>query len=127
MKAIKLLVSAPFHCKYMLETSNQLKKSFDKLIFKNPIVPIVLNYSAKPSEDLIDLKNSLVKQTFSTVRWYESISFMIKKETGIFLEIGNGNTLSNMINRMEFKNKFSAISLSSIKQIETFMEGNNAS
>ena len=127
MKAIKLLVSAPFHCKYMLETSNQLKKSFDKLIFKNPIVPIVLNYSAKPSEDLINLKNSLVKQTFSTVRWYESISFMIKKETGIFLEIGNGNTLSNMINRMEFKNKFSAISLSSIKQIETFMEGNNAS
>ena len=127
MKAIKLLVSAPFHCKYMLETSNQLKKSFDKLIFKNPIVPIVLNYSAKPSEDLIDLKNSLVKQTFSTVRWYESISFMIKKKTRIFLEIGNGNTLSNMINRMEFKNKFSAISLSSIKQIETFMEGNNAS
>ena len=127
IKAIKLLVSAPFHCKYMLETSNQLKKSFDKLIFKNPMVPIVLNYSAKPSEDLIDLKNSLVKQTFSTVRWYESITFMIKKETGIFLEIGNGNTLSNMINRMEFKNKFSAISLSSIKQIETFMEGNNAS
>ena len=33
IKAIKLLVSAPFHCKYMLETSNKLKKSFDKLIF----------------------------------------------------------------------------------------------
>ena len=56
----------------MLETSNQLKKSFDKLIFKNPIIPIVLNYSARPYEDLKDLKNSLVKQTFSTVRWYES-------------------------------------------------------
>ena len=55
-KAIKLLVSAPFHCKYMLETSNQLKKSFDKLIFKNPIIPIVLNYSAKPFEDLSDQK-----------------------------------------------------------------------
>ena len=127
IKAIKLLVSAPFHCKYMLETSNQLKKSFDKLIFKNPMVPIVLNYSAKPYKDLKDLKNSLIKQTFSTVKWYESISFMIKQETGIFLEIGNGNTLSNMIKRMEFKNKLSAISLSSIKQIETFMEGNNAS
>ena len=64
IKAIKLLVSAPFHCKYMLETSNQLKKSFDKLIFKNPIIPIVLNYSARPYEDLKDLKNSLIKQTF---------------------------------------------------------------
>ena len=127
IKAIKLLVSAPFHCRYMLETSNHLKKSFDKLIFKNPKIPIVLNYSARPYEDLIDLKNSLVKQTFSTVRWYESISFMIKEETDIFLEIGNGNTLSNMIKRMELKKGLSAIPLSSIKQIETFMEDNNAS
>ena len=110
----------------MVETSNQLKKSFDKLIFKNPIIPIVLNYSARPYEDLGDLKNSLVKQTFSAVRWYESISFMIKQGTDIFLEIGNGSTLSNMIKRMEFKKEFSAASLSSIKQIETFMEDNNA-
>ena len=127
IKAIKLLVSAPFHCKYMLETSNQLKKSFDQLIFKNPIIPIVLNYSARPFEDLVDLKDSLVKQTFSTVKWYESIEFMIKQGTRIFLEIGNGNTLSNMIKRMEFKKELSAKSLSSIKQIETFMEDDNAS
>ena len=127
IKAIKLLVSAPFHCKYMLETSKQLKKSFDKLIFKNPILPIVLNYSARPFEDLEDLKNSLVNQTFSTVRWYESVSLMVKEGTGIFLEIGNGNTLTNMIKRMEFKKELRTISLSSIKQIETFMEDNNAS
>jgi len=55
------------------------------------------------------------------------IGFMIKEGTGIFLEIGNGNTLSNMIKRMEFKKELSSISLSSIKQIETFMEDNNAS
>ena len=121
-KAIKLLVSAPFHCKYMLETSNHLKSSFDKLIFKKPIIPIVLNYSARPFEGIEDLKDSIIKQTFSTVRWYESISFMIKEGTSIFLEIGNGNTLSNLTKRMEFKKEFSAISLSSIRQIETFME-----
>ena len=121
-KAIKLLVSAPFHCKYMLETSNHLKNSFDKLIFKKPIIPIVLNYSARPFEGIEDLKDSIIKQTFSTVRWYESISFMIKEGTSIFLEIGNGNTLSNLTKRMEFKKEFSAISLSSIRQIETFME-----
>ena len=127
IKAIKLLVSAPFHCKYMLETSDQLKKSFDKLVFKNPIIPIVSNYLARPFEDLKELKNSLVNQTFSTVRWYESVSFMIKEGTGMFLEIGNGNTLSNMIKRMEFTKEFSAKSISSIKQLELFMEENNAS
>ena len=127
IKAIKLLVSAPFHCKYMLETSNQLQKSFDKLIFKNPIIPIVSNYSAKPFEDLEDLKKSIVNQTFSTVRWYESVSFMIEKGTDFFLEIGSGSTLSNMIKRMEFKKEFTATSLSSIKQVEQFMEETNAS
>ena len=127
IKAIKLLVSAPFHCKYMFETSCQLKKSFDKLIFKNPMIPIVLNYSARPYVDLQDLKNSLVKQTFSTVRWYESISFMIKEKIDTFLEIGNGNILSNMIKRMEFKKELNALSLSSINKIENFMEANNAS
>ena len=111
----------------MIETSNKLKKSFSKLIFKNTIIPIVLNYSARPFEDLSDLKNSLVNQTFSTVRWYETVSFMIKQGTNIFLEIGNGNTLSNMIKRMEFKKEFSSLSLSSIKQIETFMDSNYAS
>ena len=41
----------------------------------------------------------------------------------LFLEIGNGNTLSNMIKRMGFKEELSAISLSSIKQIETYYGG----
>ena len=86
-----------------------------------------MNYTARPFEGLVDLKKSLVNQTFSTVRWYESVSFMINEGTDIFLEIGNGNTLSNMIKRMEFKKEFSSLSLSSIKQIETFMEGKNAS
>ena len=122
IKAIKLLVSAPFHCKYMIDTSNQLKKSFEKLIFNNPIIPIVLNYSAKPFSDIEDLKASLVNQTFSTVRWYESVSYMIKEGTNLFLEIGNGNTLSNMIKRIKFGKEFTATSLSSIKQIEIFME-----
>ena len=125
IKAIKLLVSSPFHCKYMIETSIQLKKSFDKLIFKNPVIPIVLNYTAKPFIDLENLKNSLVNQTFSTVRWYESVSFMIKENTNLFLEIGNGSTLTNMIKRMKFSKGFNATSLSSIKQIDTFTEEND--
>ena len=59
------------------------------------------------------------------MRWYESISCMIEEGTNIFLEIGNGNTLSNMIKRMKFSKEFSATSLSSIKQIEIFIKKYN--
>ena len=81
----------------MLNTANQLKTSFDQLTFQSPIIPIILNFSAKPFIDIEDLKNSLISQTYSTVRWYESISYMIEKGTNLFLEIGNGNTLSNLL------------------------------
>ena len=52
---------------------------------KNNNLTIVLNYSARPFDNLEELKNSLVNQTFSTVRWYDSISFMVKERTGVFL------------------------------------------
>ena len=50
---------------------------------------------------------------------------MINNGTLFFLEVGNGNTLSNMIKRMQFKENIRTASLSSIKQIEMFMEENN--
>ena len=123
-KAIKLLVSAPFHCKYMLNTANLLKTSFENLTFQNPSIPIILNFSAKAFLDIEDLKKSLINQTYSTVRWYESIEYMVEKGTKLFLEIGNGNTLSNMLKRMQFANEFNVISLSSIKELEKFIREN---
>ena len=122
IKAIKLLVSAPFHCKYMLTTADKLNSAFKELVFHNPTVPIVTNYTAKPSKDIEDLQKSLVNQTFSTVRWYETISYMINENVNSFLEIGNGNTLSNMIKRMQFSNQYNTVSLSSIKNIELYMK-----
>ena len=124
IKGVKLMVSAPFHCGYMKETALKLEKSFKTLNFRSPSVPIVCNYSAKPNLDLDDLKKSLFMQTFSTVRWYESIEFMLHKGTEQFIELGNGSTLTNMIKRMNSDNQFEAISISTIQNIENYVERN---
>jgi [acyl-carrier-protein] S-malonyltransferase len=124
IRAIKLLVSAPFHCKYMTETANKLKLEFENLSFQTPNLLIVLNYTAKPFHNLDDLKESLIKQTFSTVRWYESIQYMINNGTDYFLEIGSGSTLSNMIKRMGFSDNIRTLSLTSIKDVELYMKEN---
>ena len=122
IKAIKLLVSAPFHCRYMKETALKLEESFKNLYFRSPSVPIVCNFSARPNQDLDDLKNSLLKQTFSTVRWYESIEFMLQNGVEQFIELGNGNMLTNLIKRMNFDKKFDVVSISTIGNIENYIK-----
>lgn len=100
-KAIKLNVSAPFHCSYMKNTAEELRLFFEELNFTLPKIKIINNYSAKPFESLDDLKLQLYMQTYSMVRWYETIVYMQKKEIRNFFEVGYGNTLGGMIKRID--------------------------
>ena len=100
-KAIKLNVSAPSHCSYMKNTAEELRLFFEELNFTLPKIKIINNYSAKPFESLDDLKLQLYMQTYSMVRWYETIVYMQKKEIRNFFEVGYGNTLGGMIKRID--------------------------
>ena len=48
-----------------------------------------------------DIQEGLIKQTYSTVRWYESIKFMQEQNTNSFFEIGFGSTLCGIIKRID--------------------------
>ena len=121
-KAIKLNVSAPFHCKHMKKTAEDLKVKFNELKFENPSIPIICNYTAEAFKDIDDLKSSLIQQTFSTVRWYDSICLMFEKGTSSFIEVGYGSTLVNMIKRMKSNRKFETISISNTENIESYFK-----
>ena len=100
-KAVKLAVSAPFHCSHMRKTAEELKIFFEKINFNEPKIKIINNYSARPCDSLVDLKNQLCKQTFSMVKWYDTILYMKEKGVVRYLEIGFGNTLSGMLKRID--------------------------
>ena len=119
-KAIKLNVSAPFHCRYMKETAEDLKVKFKELNFKEPLIPIISNYSAEVFKDIDQLKSALINQTFSTVRWYESICLMLEKGTDAFIEVGCGNTLINMIKRMKSNKEFETFAISNTENIKSY-------
>ena len=101
IKAVKLQVSAPFHSSYMKDTATALENEFQKYNFKMPEIPIVSNIKAKPFEDQMDITNSLVKQTYSTVKWYESIKYIQSRNINSFYEIGFGNTLCGIIKKID--------------------------
>ncbi len=102
-KSIPLPVSAPFHCSLMNSAAKVMEEKIKKTSFKSPSVELVSNVTAEPVRDPEKIKDLLVKQIFSKVRWRESVLFMIKNGVNEFIEIGPGKVLSGLVKRISDK------------------------
>ena len=101
IKNIKLPVSAPFHCPLMKKATEIMKPEIEKVEIKMPNNKILSNVSAKEAENVNDLKNLLISQIESRVRWREIINNIIDKNCNNFVEIGPGKVLSGLIKRID--------------------------
>ena len=109
IKNIKLPVSAPFHCKLMSKATLVMNEEISKLNFKEPENKLISNVTGKEISDSNELKDLLVKQIESRVRWRESVLLMIEKGVTQFIEIGPGKVLSGLVKRIDKNVKVSAI------------------
>ena len=109
IKNIKLPVSAPFHCKLMNKATLIMNEEIAKLKFKEPENILISNVTGKEISNSIELKDLLVKQIESRVRWRESVKLMIDKGITQFIEIGPGKVLSGLVKRIDKNVKVSAI------------------
>ena len=101
IKSIKLPVSAPFHCKLMDNATKIMQNEIQKSDFKNPKNTIISNVTNQEVNDSSLLKELLIKQIESKVRWRENINLMVEKGTKKFIEIGPGKVLSGLIKRID--------------------------
>jgi len=101
IKNIKLPVSAPFHCELMRAATEIMKKEIEIIEFKKPNNSIVSNVTSAETIDPLQIKELLIKQIESPVRWRESIIYMINKGVRKFIEIGPGKVLSGLIKRID--------------------------
>ncbi len=97
-RAIKLPVSAPFHCELINDASSVLKVELEKFSFDEFSYPIYSNVTAEKS-DVNNIKLLLYKQIVNKVRWRETIQNMIRDKVETFIEIGPGNVLTNLLKR----------------------------
>ena len=109
IKNIKLPVSAPFHCKLMNKATLVMKEEIAKLNFKEPENILISNVTGKEIANSNELKDLLIKQIESRVRWRESVLLMINRGVNQFIEIGPGKVLSGLIKRIDRNVKVSAI------------------
>ena len=98
-KAIKLPVSAPFHSELISNASTLMEKEIDNYSFGAFTVPLYSNVTAKICNEA-EIKNLLIEQIVSKVRWREIIENMVKDGVTNFIEIGPGNVLSNLVKRI---------------------------
>ena len=101
IKSIKLPVSAPFHCKLMSNATKIMQNEIQKSDFNNPINTLISNVTNQEVKNSSLLKELLIKQIESKVRWRENVNLMIEKGTKKFVEIGPGKVLSGLIKRID--------------------------
>ena len=124
IKNITLPVSGPFHCELMNKATIIMKSEINKLEFNNSKNILISNVTANEMQDTKEIKNLLIKQIESRVRWRESIFYMIKNGVNHFIEIGPGKVLSGLIKRIDKIVKVDAINneedINNIKKDDKF-------
>jgi|TARA_B100001179_G_C18529272_1_gene376296 [acyl-carrier-protein] S-malonyltransferase len=118
IKSIILPVSAPFHCSLMKNAAENMKSKITDAVFKKPNPGIISNVTAKIENDPTTIKELLIKQITSTVRWRESLEYMINNGIDQFIEIGPGKVLSGLVKRTNRKIKIS--NLNSFEDVNNY-------
>ena len=99
-RAMMLPVSAPFHCSLMGPAADAMAEALAAIAVKPPTVPLVANVLAQPISDPAAIVRSLIEQVTGTVRWRESVLFMVQAGVNVFYEVGAGKVLTGLIKRI---------------------------
>ena len=100
-RAIKLNVSAPFHCALMKPAQDRLAADLEKTSFADLATPLVTNVDAQAIKSGTKARDALVRQVSRTVRWLESVEFLASQGVQSFIEIGPGKVLSGLVRQTD--------------------------
>lgn len=100
-RVLPLKVSGPFHSPMMENAGEKLKRVLEEVNLKNPSIPYVTNVTAELVTEKEPIRELLVKQVSSSVRWEQSIRKMIAEGIDTFVEIGPGKTLSGFMKKTD--------------------------
>lgn len=100
-RAIPLNVSAPFHSELMRPAAEQLAMSLEDFQFQPPKIPIVQNVLASDCVDPETIKQNLITQMYSAVRWTESVEFLASAGVTDVVECGPGKVLTGLNRRID--------------------------
>ncbi len=100
-RAIPLNVAGAFHSRLMRSAEEKLRSDLASVSIENPTTKVVANVTGEPVSGKSDILQSLAKQVTGTVRWTQSVEYMIDQlGCNLFLELGPGEILAGLIGRI---------------------------
>ena len=100
-RALPLPVSAPFHCALMKPAADRLKMELDAIDIQAPTVPIIQNVSIRPETNVAVIRTQLIRQTFSPVRWNQTVRSFKGLGVRTAAEFGPGAVLCGLARRIQ--------------------------
>lgn len=100
-RALPLKVGGAFHSPLMEPARLELAKAINNTLFKNPVCPIYQNVNAKAVTDAEEIKENLIAQLTSPVRWTQIVQNMIAGGATRFIEVGPGNVLQGLVKKVD--------------------------
>lgn len=102
-RAIKLKVGGAFHSPLMDPAKQELEKAINETTFSKPMCPVYQNVNAAPSSDPETIKENLIKQLTSPVKWTQTVEKMLEDGAEFFSEVGPGKVLQGLIKKVNRK------------------------
>jgi [acyl-carrier-protein] S-malonyltransferase len=100
-KAVPLPVAGAYHSPLMASAQAKLKSELDKITLKPPSVPVISNVNAQPHSAVDSIRERLVEQVTNSVRWEESMRYLLAQGFNRFIELGPGSALSGFMKRID--------------------------
>jgi [acyl-carrier-protein] S-malonyltransferase len=108
-RALPLVVSIAAHSPLMQSITAEFQQAVDTTAFDTPAIPIVGNVNAAPLANADDIRAELGAQLTSTVRWTESVEYMLGQGITTFVELGPKDVLNGLIKRIDRTTQRSAL------------------
>lgn len=99
-RALPLKVGGAFHSPLMEPARIELADAINNTHFNTPVCPVYQNVSAKPFTNPADIRENLVKQLTSPVRWTQTIQNMVADGATTFVEVGPGTVLQGLVKKI---------------------------
>lgn len=119
-RALPLAVSVPSHCALMKPAADQLSVSLESITLKAPVVAVLNNVDVKAETDAVAIRNALVRQFYSPVRWTETVEKMAQNGVEVLMEVGPGKVLNGLTKRIV--DSLQAVSVNDVKSLDSIEE-----
>lgn len=103
MKAVPLAVAGAFHTRIMRPADERLAEALADVPMRKPKIPVVSNVDARPHDDPEEIRQLLIQQILSPVRWEDSVRYLLAQGFDQFYEVGPGRVLLGLLRRIDRK------------------------